>query len=898
MLISEREIIRCCHHGTTNPSRDVRILNVDIDATVTNMFAETTIKYILYNTSKSDVTCVMAIPLNLGAVCDMRMTIDDVTTVAISKEKDVARREYNEAVQAGHSASILEQSTCAKDVFELDLGNFGGQKHATIQISIISVLTLETNNSFRYYLPTFVAQRYVPLSGTDIPHDSANVSRDNSFLSLKIHATMPSTLLDIQSPTHENSIATRYTDENKKSCEITLTNAVGLEQDFVITFTPQDVITPHLHVEKHDALGTTAVTLAFVPSIVQRANLKQEYIILVDKSGSMSEYGRMDCAKKALTTLIQSLPRDCYVNLIIFESSYRQLWQTSVLLNQDTFSELQNAVQKIYPGGGTELSGPLKVAFTSPLREGYARQIFLLTDGEVSNTLQLASYVRENSHLARLFVLGLGKGVSYDLVTSLARAGGGTAEFVLSSSTDLLTTKVMDQFKASTQPSLKDVVLEWDVDITETRPVASVDEPVSQLVVEAVAATAAATSSIFKHVSQNVTEVQPAGFSNSLSSSSLEPLYTKSQRNIPPMFSNKLFVYSLICHPGAKVPTKVTIRVTTDDGPIESTVDTVELSVSTDYIIHKSAVRSYIDDIDYVPLANMRPSENALATKLAKDYNLASRFTSFVAVQFQDAKKIHAISTSTEAPAMEAPAASFGLSSNLFQAQPSSTRPKMLKRSGIHRESYQDENIQLREVVSMCRVGLGSPAAAPASAGFGQSASIFGLSASGFGQSASGFGQSASTFGLSASGFGQSASTFGLSASGFGLSASGFGLSNERGEQDKIGKLHTEPKIDTSDTGLRQLLSCLKFGGLFDLSAYVILKSILNEIIVKNSKWLRYNRDYIVDTLFALALLRFRYRQYQNQWDIIAKTSEEYILSKVSKDFNLDESLKEIIAMI
>ena len=39
----------------------------------------------------------------------------------------------------------------------------------------------------------------------------------------------------------------------------------------------------------------------------------------------------------------------------------------------------------INAGGGTEIYQPLKDVFNQPIPEGRSRQVFLLTDGEVSN---------------------------------------------------------------------------------------------------------------------------------------------------------------------------------------------------------------------------------------------------------------------------------------------------------------------------------------------------------------------------------------------------------------------------------------------------------------------------------------------------------------------------------
>ena len=52
-------------------------------------------------------------------------------------------------------------------------------------------------------------------------------------------------------------------------------------------------------------------------------------------------------------------------------------------------------------------------------KDGYLRQIFVLTDGDVSNSEQVASLVRNQG---RIFALGLGQGASRHLVKGISRA--------------------------------------------------------------------------------------------------------------------------------------------------------------------------------------------------------------------------------------------------------------------------------------------------------------------------------------------------------------------------------------------------------------------------------------------------------------------------------------------
>ena len=100
-----------------------------------------------------------------------------------------------------------------------------------------------------------------------------------------------------------------------------------------------------------------------------------------------------------------------------------------------------------------------KNIFSSPLRPGYLRQIFVLTDGAVSNDGQVISLVKRHSHQGRLFSLGLGASASRHLVKGIARAGGGTAVF--SALNEDLRPKVMSQLKNALQPAINDVKVEW-----------------------------------------------------------------------------------------------------------------------------------------------------------------------------------------------------------------------------------------------------------------------------------------------------------------------------------------------------------------------------------------------------------------------------------------------------
>ena len=67
--------------------------------------------------------------------------------------------------------------------------------------------------------------------------------------------------------------------------------------------------------------------------------------------------------------------------------------------------------------------------------------MFVLTDGDVSNSEECAKLVRRHNNNNRVFTLGLGAAADRHLVKGLARAGRGTAAFT--SNNENISAKVM-----------------------------------------------------------------------------------------------------------------------------------------------------------------------------------------------------------------------------------------------------------------------------------------------------------------------------------------------------------------------------------------------------------------------------------------------------------------------
>lgn len=91
---------------------------------------------------------------------------------------------------------------------------------------------------------------------------------------------------------------------------------------------------------------------------------------------------------------LKSLPADCYFNIVGFGSHYAALFpEGSMKYDGESLQQAMNYANSMQADmGGTEIVEPLKSIYDTKPRDGYKRQVIVLTDGEVSwlhkNTIQ------------------------------------------------------------------------------------------------------------------------------------------------------------------------------------------------------------------------------------------------------------------------------------------------------------------------------------------------------------------------------------------------------------------------------------------------------------------------------------------------------------------------------
>jgi hypothetical protein len=141
-------------------------------------------------------------------------------------------------------------------------------------------------------------------------------------------------LLDIRSPSHKDAveIASSTADQGGTSsshhARASFASPSFLLEDFVLVIRSEGLDAPRCFAED-EGHGTVALQLTVTPKFGVPRPPTQEYLFLVDRSGSMSG-NPMKMAKEALKILLNRLPaKGSYINIFSFgESCDNGLWPT------------------------------------------------------------------------------------------------------------------------------------------------------------------------------------------------------------------------------------------------------------------------------------------------------------------------------------------------------------------------------------------------------------------------------------------------------------------------------------------------------------------------------------------------------------------------------------------
>jgi len=295
--------------------RNAPVLNTDVDMDITAMTARVRVTQMFHNQEQDWVEGIYVFPLPENAAVDhMRMKIGERVIEGVIKEKQEAKRIYQQAKSAGKKAALIEQER--PNLFTNSVANIGPGEKVAITIEYQQSLSY-VDETFSIRFPMTITPRFIPgvplpaieetlpastgmgwaLNTSAVPDasritppvlDDGEPPVNPVTMNIDLNAGLP--LATIYSEYHAVDI-TRG--KNGKAKIQLRAESAPADRDFVLQWKPSPSHAPRaaLFSEQGDEFGGTQSDyslMMIVPPVSQSIQaLPREVVFIIDTSGSM-----------------------------------------------------------------------------------------------------------------------------------------------------------------------------------------------------------------------------------------------------------------------------------------------------------------------------------------------------------------------------------------------------------------------------------------------------------------------------------------------------------------------------------------------------------------------------------------------------------------------------------
>ncbi|MCP4666441.1 MAG: VWA domain-containing protein [Deltaproteobacteria bacterium] len=396
---------------------------------ISGVIADVKVTQVYKNEGKRPLEAIYIFPASTrAAVYGMKMTIGKRTIVARIRKREVARQQYEQAKEAGKSASLLEQQR--PNVFQMNVANILPSDVIRVELAYTELL-VPFDAVYAFVYPTVVGPRYSDRPAAEAPPSEKWV--ENPYLrqgesppyTFDIHVNLAAGLpiQDISCPSHK--VNTDYDGPAIASIRLDRSEKYGGNRDYILKYrlAGKRIQTGLLLYEGEGENFFLAMVQP--PKAISDLRIPpREYVFIVDVSGSMHGFP-LKISKKLLKDLIGNLRPGDRFNVLLFAGGSSVMSPQSLPANNGNIRRAINLIEARQGGGGTRLLPALKRALSLPTAEGYSRSIVIATDGYVAVEAEAFDLIRNNLGNANMFTFGIGSGVNRHLIEGMARVGMG-----------------------------------------------------------------------------------------------------------------------------------------------------------------------------------------------------------------------------------------------------------------------------------------------------------------------------------------------------------------------------------------------------------------------------------------------------------------------------------------
>ena len=486
---------------TNNQTQYALLMNTDISGAISGMLASITVRQSFQNQSDAWVNGRYVFPLSEGAAVDsLKIQIGERIIDGIVKEKEEAKKTFEQAKAQGKQAGLLEQHR--PNLFSISVANIAPHEEIVATITYVDQVDFD-NNQFSLRLPTTLTPRYIPgapiklsqeieeniqqqlteqsnvqinpnigwATSTNSVPDADQITpiqirpeneQTTHLFSLNLSLNSGLALQDVISDSHTIT-NTRVSDIET---QISLSNTKELmDRDLVLTWQTTIGNTPQAaHFQQEFEGSFYSMLMVNPPKVDALLTLPRDVTFIIDSSGSMAGTS-MTQAKQALHQGLSYLSSNDVFNIIDFDSRFTTLFKQSKTVNSRSIRQAKNMINGLNPDGGTEMMGALQYALDMNDNQSYLRQIVFITDGAIGNEQELFKLINNKLGDTRLFTVGIGSAPNSFFMNRAAKFGRGSYTYI--NNVDQVTEKMDALFKKITHPVLRDISIDWQQNVEQ-----------------------------------------------------------------------------------------------------------------------------------------------------------------------------------------------------------------------------------------------------------------------------------------------------------------------------------------------------------------------------------------------------------------------------------------------
>lgn len=404
------------------PIRESAVLieSVNVDVSIREQVATTTVGIVLRNPSGSAQESQLLMPVPRGAAV-RQFRLDGLPDEGIAKvlTREEARRIYEDIVRRTRDPGLVE---------------FVG-----LDLIKSSVFPVPANGTQRMEL---VYEQVLPADGTRVDYvlpRSESLERSGVKWSMSATITSSRVIGAVYSPSHD--LATERQADGSVRVTVPASSASdpgAFRLSYVLADT--DGLAASLIAYPDPRVGSSGnggyfMLLLGVPAEGERPTIKREVTMVLDRSGSMRGT-KLEQAKNAALQIVGALDDGEFFNIVDYSDTIATFADAPVAKTPESLKSAEAYISGLAAVGGTNINDALVQALGTEPAAGTLPMVLFLTDGLPTVGVRSERDIREAARKAnrfdrRIFSFGVGLDVNSPLLSALASGSRGIPTFVM-----------------------------------------------------------------------------------------------------------------------------------------------------------------------------------------------------------------------------------------------------------------------------------------------------------------------------------------------------------------------------------------------------------------------------------------------------------------------------------